>query len=194
MASYSKKAIQEISVKSNKLKVSQISFIKDGKNDKKSFEIKYYPWTGVNKIRSQIASKNSVPPKNVRLFFKNEELLSNLKMIDYGIPFHKHPEIFYEIFSYKNDYSLEIYGTIPCPSTLEKIINEALSGFAKGLKPKLLEDGTSGVYQIRNVDKEVIGILNLLTKSQMRQIIKKDMLILLGLNHFEKVFFQVKRQ
>ena len=34
MASYSKKAIQEISVKSNKLKVSQISFIKDGKNDK----------------------------------------------------------------------------------------------------------------------------------------------------------------
>lgn len=158
MASYSKKAIQEISVKSNKLKVSQISFIKDGKNDKKSFEIKYYPWTGVNKIRSQIASKNSVPPKNVRLFFKNEELLSNLKMIDYGIPFHKHPEIFYEIFSYKNDYSLEIYGTIPCPSTLEKIINEALSGFAKGLKPKLLEDGTSGVYQIRNVDKEVIGI------------------------------------
>ena len=112
MASYSKKAIQEISVKSNKLKVSQISFIKDGKNDKKSFEIKYYPWTGVNKIRSQIASKNSVPPKNVRLFFKNEELLSNLKMIDYGIPFHKHPEIFYEIFSYKNDYSLEIYGTI----------------------------------------------------------------------------------
>ena len=158
MASYSKRAMQEHSVKSSILKVSQISFMKEGQKDKKSFELKYYPWTGVNEIRSQIASKNSVPPKNLRLFFKNEELLSNLKMIDYGIPFHKHPEIFYEVFSYKNDYSLEIYGSFPCPSTLEKIINQALSGFAKGLKPKLLEDGTSGVYQIRNVDKEVIGI------------------------------------
>ena len=158
MASYSKRAMQEHSVKSSILKVSQISFMKEGQKDKKSFELKYYPWTGVNEIRSHIASKNSVPPKNLRLFFKNEELLSNLKMIDYGIPFHKHPEIFYEVFSYKNDYSLEIYGSFPCPSTLEKIINQALSGFAKGLKPKLLEDGTSGVYQIRNVDKEVIGI------------------------------------
>ena len=158
MASYSKRAIQEFSVKSSILKVSQISFMKENQKDNKSFELKYYPWTGVNEIRSQIASKNSVPPKNLRLFFKNEELLNNLKIIDYGIPFHKHPEIFYEVFSYKNDYSLEIYGSFPCPSTLEKIINQALSGFAKGLKPKLLEDGTSGVYQIRNVDKEVIGI------------------------------------
>ena len=155
MASYSKRAIQEFSVKSSILKVSQISFMKENQKDNKSFELKYYPWTGVNEIRSQIASKNSVPPKNLRLFFKNEELLNNLKIIDYGIPFHKHPEIFYEVFSYKNDYSLEIYGSFPCPSTLEKIINQALSGFAKGLKPKLLEDGTSGVYQIRNLFEKV---------------------------------------
>lgn len=145
-------------IKSSKLKVSQISFMKDGKKDKKPIEIKYYPWTYISEIKSQIASKNSVPARNVRLFYKNEELINNLKTIDYGIPFHKHPEVFYEIFSYKNDYSLEIYGTVPCPPSLEKIINQALMGMAKGLKPKLLEDGTSGVYQIRNVDKEVIGI------------------------------------
>ena len=149
---------QKPSIKSSKLKVSQISFMKEGKKDRKAFELKYYPWTQVSEIRSHIASKISVPHRNVRLFFKNEELANNLKMIDYGIPFKKHPEIFYEIFSYKNDYSLEIYGTMPCPSTLEKVINQALMGFAKGLKPKLLEDGTSGVYQIRNVEKEVIAI------------------------------------
>ena len=145
-------------IKSSTLRVSQISFMKDGKKDKKPIEIKYYPWTYISEIKSQIASKNSVPPRNVRLFFKNEELINNLKTIDYGIPFQKHPEVFYEIFSYKNDYSLEIYGTVPCPPTLEKIINQASIGMAKGLKPKLLEDGTSGVYQIRNVDKEVIAI------------------------------------
>ena len=159
MASYSTNITsQNPPIKSSKLKVSQISFMKDGKKDKKFFELKYYPWTKVSEIRSQIASRKSVPPRNIRLFFKNEELANDLKMIDYGIPFKKHPEIFYEIFSYKNDYSLAIYGTVPCPSSLEKIINQALSGFAKGLKPKLLEDGTSGVYQIRNVDKEVIAI------------------------------------
>ena len=159
MASYSTNInSQNPPIKSSKLKVSQISFMKDGKKDKKFFELKYYPWTKVSEIRSQIASRKSVPPRNIRLFFKNEELANDLKMIDYGIPFKKHPEIFYEIFSYKNDYSLAIYGTVPCPSSLEKIINQALSGFAKGLKPKLLEDGTSGVYQIRNVDKEVIAI------------------------------------
>ena len=159
MASYSTNITsQNPPIKSSKLKVGQISFMKDGKKDKKFFELKYYPWTKVSEIRSQIASRKSVPPRNIRLFFKNEELANDLKMIDYGIPFKKHPEIFYEIFSYKNDYSLAIYGTVPCPSSLEKIINQALSGFAKGLKPKLLEDGTSGVYQIRNVDKEVIAI------------------------------------
>ena len=159
MASYSTKfSSQNPPIKSSKIKVSQISFKKEGKKDKKAFILKYYPWTKVSEIRSQIASKKSIHPRNVRLFFKNEELANNLKMIDYGIPFKKHPEIFYEIFSYQNDYSLEIYGTAPCPSSLEKIINQALIGFAKGLKPKLLEDGTSGVYQIRNVDKEVIAI------------------------------------
>ena len=159
MASYSTKfSSQNPPIKSSKIKVSQISFKKEGKKDKKAFILKYYPWTKVSEIRSQIASKKSIHPRNVRLFFKNEELANDLKMIDYGIPFKKHPEIFYEIFSYQNDYSLEIYGTVPCPSSLEKIINQALIGFAKGLKPKLLEDGTSGVYQIRNVDKEVIAI------------------------------------
>ena len=159
MASYSTKfSSQNPPIKSSKIKVSQISFKKEGKKDKKAFILKYYPWTKVSEIRSQIASKKSIHPRNVRLFFKNEELANDLKMIDYGIPFKKHPEIFYEIFSYQNDYSLEIYGTAPCPSSLEKIINQALIGFAKGLKPKLLEDGTSGVYQIRNVDKEVIAI------------------------------------
>ena len=159
MASYSTNVkIEKQPIKSSKLIISQLSFLKDSKKDKNSFVIKYYPWTLVSEIRSTIASKNNIPPKNLRLFFKNEELISNLKMIDYGIPFQKHPEIFFEIFSYKNDYSLEIYGTVPCPPTLEKVINQARAAFAKGLKPKLLEDGTSGVYQIRNVDKEVIGI------------------------------------
>ena len=149
----------KIEIKSYKIKVKRISIANNPyKNNFSNDEIKYFPWTNVSEIRTKIASINGVQSKNIRLFFNNQELMNGLSMIDYGIPFKKHPEIFYEIYSYQKDYSLEIYGTFPCPSSLQKIIEESMIGFTKGLKPKLIEDGTSGVYQIRDVDKETIAI------------------------------------
>ena len=157
--SYSITQVEKSNIKSSKIKATKISMgNKTSKKNLLTMEIKYYPWTKVSEIRTKIASINGVPSKNIRLFFKNEELMPDLSMMDYGIPFKKHPEIFYEIFSYQKDYSLEIYGIFPCPSSLERIIEESLIGFTKGLKPKLIEDGTSGAYQIRNVDKETIAI------------------------------------
>lgn len=146
-------------IKSSKIKVIRISTDKNQpQKDFSPIEIKYYPWTKVGEIRTRIASIKVVPPKNIRLFFNNKELMNGLSMLDYGIPFKKHPEIYYEIFSYQKDFSLEIYGTFPCPKSIEKIIEEALTAFIKGLKPKIMEDGTSGVYQIRNANKETIAI------------------------------------
>ena len=58
MASYSTNlSSQQPPIKSSKLKVYQISFKKEGKKDNKPLEIKYYPWTLVNEIKSQIANK-----------------------------------------------------------------------------------------------------------------------------------------
>ncbi len=146
-------------IKSSKIKVIKISMDKNQQQkDFSPIEIKYYPWTKVSQIRTKIASIKVVPPKNIRLFFNNQELMNGLSMLDYGIPLEKHPEIYYEIFSYQKDFSLEIYGTFPCPKSIQRIIEDALTGFVKGLKPKIMEDGTSGVYQIRNVNKEVIAI------------------------------------
>ena len=157
--SYSTTTAQKNIIKSSKIKATKISMgSKASKKNYLTIEIKYYPWTKVNELRTKIASINGVPSKNIRLFFKNQELINGLSMMDYGIPFKKHPEIFYEIFSYQKDYSLEVYGTFPCPTSLEKIIEESLTAFTRGLKPKFIEDGTSGVYQIRNVDKETIAI------------------------------------
>ena len=146
-------------IKSSKIKVIKISMDKNqSQKDFSPIEIKYYPWTKVGEIRTRIASIKVVPPKNIRLFFNNQELMNGLSMLDYGIPFKKHPEIYYEIFSYQKDFSLEIYGTFPCPKSVERIIEDALTAFIKGLKPKIMEDGTSGVYQIRNVNKDTIAI------------------------------------
>ena len=156
---HSMSSAKKTDIRSNKIKITKISDRnKPYKNNLSDEEIKYYPWTKVSEIKGKIASIKGIPSKNIRLFFKNEELMNGLTMIDYDIPFKKHPEIFYEIFSYQKDYSLEIYGTFPCSSSLQRIIEDSLIGFTKGLKPKLLDDGTSGVYQIRNADKETIAI------------------------------------
>ncbi len=156
--SYSNTGSETI-IKSSKLTVKKISNgLKTTLNNLCDQEIKYNPWTKVSEIRTKIASINGIPSKNIRLFYKNIELMNGLSMIDYGIPLKKHPEIYYEIVSYQKDHSLEIYGTFPCSDSLQKIIEEAKIGFIRGLKPKLIEDGTSGVYQIRNIYKETIAI------------------------------------
>jgi hypothetical protein len=156
--SYSTTTAKQNSIKSSKIKVTKISMGKASKNNYLTMEIKYYPWTKVNEIKTKLASINGIPSKNIRLFFRNQELMNGLSMMDYGIPFKKHPEIFYEIFSYQKDFSLEIYGTFPCSPSLQKIIEDSFIAFTRGLKPKMKEEGTSGVYQIRNVNKDTIAI------------------------------------
>ena len=149
---------KEQKIKSFKLRITKISSIINAYGKSESKEIKYNPWCKVNEIRDKIAKINNVSPKTIKLFFKNRILTNGFTLLDYHIPYKRHPEIFYEIYTPNDDFSIKIYQMFPCPDKLLKIIDESLKGFTKGLVPKLLEDGTSGVYQIRGTDKEVIAI------------------------------------
>jgi hypothetical protein len=51
-----------------------------------------------------------------------------------------------------------LYGCLPVSKSLTKIIHEIRQGFNKGLKPKLTQDGTSGVYKLRNMYKKDVAI------------------------------------
>lgn len=56
-----------------------------------------------------------------------------------------------------NSY-IEVYGSVQCNKKMRSIIEQIKQGFNSGLIPKLTDDGTSGTYEMRNVQKEKIAI------------------------------------
>ena len=53
---------------------------------------------------------------------------------------------------------IDVYGTVHCPTAIKPILDKIRVGFNQKLIPKLTEDGTSGAYRMRDVDKENIAI------------------------------------
>ena len=51
-----------------------------------------------------------------------------------------------------NSY-IEVYGSVDCNKKMKKIIELIRQGFNSGLIPKLTDDGTSGTYELRNIQK-----------------------------------------
>lgn len=49
---------------------------------------------------------------------------------------------------------IEMFGSIMCPKELEGVIRLVQQGFERGLKPALTNDGTSGTYFLRGIDKK----------------------------------------
>lgn len=45
-----------------------------------------------------------------------------------------------------------------CPKRLKHVIEKIRQGFNSKLKPKLTDDGTSGTYEMRNIQKQKIAI------------------------------------
>ena len=49
---------------------------------------------------------------------------------------------------------IEMFGSMMCPKELKSVIKIIQKGFESGLKPKLTNDGTSGTYFLRGIDKK----------------------------------------
>ena len=65
MASYSTKfSSQNPPIKSSKIKVSQISFKKEGKKDKKAFILKYYPIINLSLFSPMNINRGNSPSHN----------------------------------------------------------------------------------------------------------------------------------
>lgn len=54
---------------------------------------------------------------------------------------------------------IDVYGSIHCPTAMKSILEAIRVAFNAKLHPKLTEDGTSGAYRMRNVNKKNIAIL-----------------------------------
>lgn len=53
---------------------------------------------------------------------------------------------------------IEVYGSVSCASKMKRIIENIRQGFNSGLIPRLTDDGTSGTYEMRNINREKIAI------------------------------------
>lgn len=56
-----------------------------------------------------------------------------------------------------NSY-IDVYGSISCHKKMRELLEKIRQGFNSGLIPKLTDDGTSGAYFLRNLDKKNIAI------------------------------------
>ena len=55
--------------------------------------------------------------------------------------------------------SISVYGGFPNDKKINKLINEVQLGFLNNLKPSAnIDEGTSGVYFLKNTNKNIIGI------------------------------------
>lgn len=123
-----------------------------------SHSIKIHPWTKIKELKQKIANVYGINAKFVRLFFPGFELSDKLNLGDYKILESRKPEILYKIDNRQNDQSIKVFGTFPCHVALEKIIDEIRNGFLVGIKPLQNEDGTSGMYKLRDVNKDTVAI------------------------------------
>ena len=125
-----------------------------------STDIKINPYSKLKTLKGKIAKVYNVPTKNISLFFKNTALIDDLTISDYNIAEHKKHKIQYQIVKNNQDWDIRVYGCFPCHTVLEKIIEEIKIGFLNKLKPLQTEDeeGTSGVYKLRNNNKEIRAI------------------------------------
>jgi hypothetical protein len=53
---------------------------------------------------------------------------------------------------------IDVFGSMQCPQELQSAIKDIESGFKKGLKPKLTDDGTSGTYLMRGISKKPVAV------------------------------------
>jgi hypothetical protein len=120
--------------------------------------IKIQPWTKVTELKNKITKYYGVTLKNIRLYFQNLEMIDSLSMLDYGLMDKKNPEIFYQISSENKDSYLSVYAAFPCTQSQRKLIEDIRHGFMEGLGPNMILEGTSGSYNLRNTNKEVVAL------------------------------------
>jgi hypothetical protein len=128
------------------------------KKSEQGVKQKIQPWTRIFELKTKISKSYNISPKNIRLFYTNIEMMDDMTILDYKIIDAKKPEIFYQISSNIPEVNIQVYGAFPCSIVLNRILDDINNGFMEGLVPNIILEGTSGTYNMRNTNKEVIAL------------------------------------
>lgn len=53
---------------------------------------------------------------------------------------------------------IDVYGGMQCNKRIRKAIEHIRQAFNNGLKPKLTDEGTSGTYEMRGIEKQKVAV------------------------------------
>lgn len=182
--------ISEGNRKSNKKKITFINAeLLPLQNEylKKVYKIKLHPWKKISEIKSFLSNKLKIKSSYIRLFLNNVEMINTLTTLDYQLFTGKNCEIFYRIkknYKYNKGY-VEVYGNFYCDE-IQPIIEKINQGFNMGLNPIQIEHGTSGVYMLRDSNKEIISVFKPIDEEAFTPNNQKGYLGKFGQSSFRK--------
>lgn len=82
--------------------------------------------------------------------------------------------------------SIQIYGAFICPPILQNLIEDVRHGFIEGLIPNLILEGTSGTYNLRNTNKDVVALFKPIDEEAFAPNNKKGYVGKFGQESFRK--------
>jgi len=129
-------------------------------DDNSERSIKIQPWNKVKEIKSKLSNILGVQSNNLRLFYQNLEMINSLTMLDYQIIDSANPKIYFNLQNNtkKHDFGIWVYAAFPANSKMKLLISEITKSFYNGLVPTMLLGGTSGTYNLKGLDKNVIAV------------------------------------
>lgn len=142
-------------------KVQKIKLnIEDLVNNGPIIAIKCHAWSSVLELKQSLNKVLKVLPSKLQLFYKNLELdLDNKTLIGYEIKANDTLSV--KLVPHLENstgiiHSYSIFDTQP-PLIID-MIDSIKSGFLKGIRPKLAENGTSGSYFLESSSHKIVAI------------------------------------
>ena len=112
------------------------------------FERKFFLWATIVEVKKELEAVLQVHHSKMRLFYKNLELTKNgRRLLDYNV---KHRDTLVVRMTPQLEDSLGVVNPYrilePMPEEIREMLEQVKSGFLKGIRPRLTENGTSGTY------------------------------------------------
>lgn len=143
------------------MKTASYSIKLIGIENEKELNIKTQPWTKIKEIKSRVAKEFNVGSQNIRIFYKNIEMIESLTILDYQLLDYKENIFFFKVSDptkLQSAGSINVYGAFPTDKKTNKLIDSIRIGFLSGLVPVHNLDGTSGTYMLMNPSKQTVAI------------------------------------
>ena len=128
------------------------------KHNNQILTFKTFTFTHVKELKSQISQLTGIPPGDQHLYIRHIELSNNRRLDDYDLfKYNKPRGLVLECKKIPGSFIRIVPGAYSDP-LLHSAIDKSNQGLMLNLAPQLTWDGTSGVYLLRDISRNIIGV------------------------------------